>query len=252
MLFSLFKKKKKKAQRDLPPVLVDMHSHILPGIDDGSKNMEETIIMLKEFQSLGYKKMIMTPHIMMDFFRNTPEIVLGKLEEVKVAAKDAGIHMELEAAAEYYLDEAFIEMIESGAPLLTFGDNYVLFELSYMNESPLIDKAIFMLKSRGYKPVLAHPERYLYLGGKYQTFIDLKSKGVLLQLNILSFIGYYSKGSLDLAERLIKDKLVAFISSDCHKPRHIEKLIKARETELYQDALELSLLNNSLLTNTEQ
>ena len=105
---------KKESQRDpidLSVFKVDMHSHLIPGIDDGSKSMDETIVMLAKFESLGYKKVITTPHIMSDYYKNTPEIILGKLEEVKKAAKELNLSIEIEAAAEYYFDETLLEKL---------------------------------------------------------------------------------------------------------------------------------------------
>src|SRR5690349_18476422 len=126
----------KKEDVNYPPVYdysflgADMHSHLIPGIDDGSQSMEESLELIRKFKSLGYRKLITTPHIMSDSFRNNPDIILEGLEKLRVAVKEAGIEIELAAAAEYYYDEGFSKLIKE-KNLLTLNGNHVLFEVSY-------------------------------------------------------------------------------------------------------------------------
>jgi len=247
-MFGLFKKKKKAFSFEgLTQVQADMHSHLLPGIDDGSQNMEESIQMIQGFVDKGYRKLITTPHVMADFYRNTPEIILGKLEEVRAELAKRQIDIEIDAAAEYYLDEGLIYKLENQEKILTFGDNYVLFETSYMSASQQLDTAIFLMQSRGYKPVLAHPERYTYLFGNFEMLQRIYDKGVLLQVNINSLTGYYSKPSKDLAEELVEKGMVAFVGSDCHKDKHLEVLDDARQTRAYHTLLTQGKLKNNEL-----
>lgn len=249
-MFSFFKKKPKEPKvslSDVEPLRVDMHSHLLPGIDDGAQNMEESITMLKGFEAMGYTKLITTPHIMSDFYRNTPEIILGKLELLREEARNQGIQLELEAAAEYYLDEGLMTKLKSKEPLLTFGDNYLLFETSYMNASSYLEQAVFMMQSQGYKPVMAHPERYTYWFGKFDEIVKVWEKGVHMQVNCLSLIGYYSKPSEMIAKDLINKNMATFLGSDCHRDKHRELLEKVRQVPEYAKALQNGMLNNSLL-----
>ncbi len=246
-MFSFFKKKNKPADlKELTPLYADMHSHVLPGLDDGSPDIETSIELVKGLSDLGYKKLICTPHIMGDFYKNTPETILGAANQLKSALVEEKIDINIEIAAEYYLDEFFFEKIDRQEELLTFGDNYILFETSFMNPSTLLENAVFLLKSSGYKPILAHPERYVYLYGKYAKLKEMKEKGLLLQININSLTGYYSKEAKKTAEKLIDDKLVSFVGTDCHHARHIEKLNKVLSYTYYRSALELPLLNRSL------
>ena len=224
----------------------DLHSHFLPGIDDGVKSFEEAIEVIKGFHALGVKKIITTPHIMGDFYKNTPEIINGKRDELRKILKEQNIEVQLEAAAEYYLDEFFLNMIQSKAPLLTFGDKYILVETSYMNASNFFHDVVFALKTDGYKPILAHPERYVYLYDDFDEFVALYQTGVFFQININSLSGYYSKESKFFAERLIDEKMVDFIGSDCHGIRHLEPLRKSISTKYYEKLLNLKLLNNEL------
>ena len=158
-IFNFFGKKKEVLQPfDLSRFKVDIHSHLIPGIDDGSQTMDETIAMLTKFQSLGYKKVITTPHVMSDSFPNTSENILAGLEDVRAELKKVGLTIEIEAAAEYYFDETFIAKIKT-KDLLTFGDNYVLLEFAFHSPPQYIDQMFFELQSRGYRPVVAHFER---------------------------------------------------------------------------------------------
>lgn len=244
MFFGLFKKKEKI---EIPPLLVDMHSHLLPNLDDGADDLEESVTMIKRFVDLGYKKLITTPHIMSDFYCNTPEGIREKQQLVNTELKKRGIDICLEIASEYYLDEGFLAKLDENEPLLTFGDNYILFETSYINEPPHLETAIFAMQSKGLKPVLAHPERYTYMYDDFSKVDKLVEQGVLLQVNINSLNGYYSKTAKKFAERMIDKKQVSFISSDCHKHKHLDVLEKVRSLPYYEKAIKNGLLNNQLL-----
>jgi len=229
-------------------IFVDMHSHLIPGIDDGSKSLEESISLIRDFQLLGYKKIITTPHIMGDFFKNSKETIYPGLKTLQDKLREEGIDIEIEAAAEYYLDEWFIEKLEKGEPLLTFGNKYVLFETSYMNASSQLHQAIFKLRSSGYTPILAHPERYTYLYSSFEGFKEIYDMGVLFQINLNSLAGYYSKHAKLFAEKLIDHKMVDFVGTDCHGQRHIQVLQKVKTSSYYKKLRQLPLLNNSLLS----
>jgi tyrosine-protein phosphatase YwqE len=247
-MISLFRKKIKPYGNVLP-ITVDMHSHLLPSIDDGCKSFDESIELIKKLIGLGYKKLICTPHIMGDFYRNTPKIILGKLDQLTDIVQQLGLDIELGAAAEYYLDESFMKRINKEEDLLCFGkEKYLLFETSYMNASPHLETVIFMLQSLGYTPVLAHPERYVYLFENYNEKLhQLHNKGVLFQVNINSLSGYYSRPAKKIAEYLIDEDLVSFLGTDIHGQRHFQSLLKSRDTKYYKKALSQELLNNKLL-----
>ncbi|GAB4111098.1 MAG: capsular polysaccharide biosynthesis protein [Thermoflexibacter sp.] len=246
-MLSLFKKKK-TIQDYIATIQVDMHSHLLPAIDDGAKDFEHSIQLIQSFVAMGYKKLITTPHIMSDFYTNTPEIILDRLDKLNDIIKNLHIVIEIEAAAEYYLDEGFITKLERKEPLLAFGkQKYLLFETSYMNASPHFDYAVFLMQSQGYKPVLAHPERYVYLFDSLEKPKQWYDKGVLMQVNINSLSGYYSTSAKLLAEKLIDNKMVNFLGSDCHGERHIQAMKNTVSLPYYQKALKLDLLNGTLI-----
>jgi len=242
---------KKEAGAAVAPasaLLADMHSHVLPGLDDGAETIEQSVALMQSLYHLGYRTLVMTPHIMGDFYKNTPEGINGKLTLVKEAAKTHGINLQLECAAEYYLDEWFTARLDRREQLLTFGGEkkYLLFETSYLNRPIQLNEAVFMIKSAGYTPVLAHPERYTYLYQEFNKLPELREKGVLMQVNINSLGGYYSAAAQKVAEKLIDQKLVDFAGTDAHNLKHLNALKKAHASKYYQKLLQLPLLNNTL------
>lgn len=247
-LSKLFKKNERLIDPvDLFNIRCDVHSHLIPGIDDGAKTMDDSIAMIRAFSELGYKKLITTPHVISDGYPNTPETILGGLEKLRAAVTNEGINMELDAAAEYYVDFDFERKLKE-EKLLTFGKNYLLFEVSYVNPPDNLDRVIFELQTQGYKPVLAHPERYPFWLNDFNRYEDFKAKGVLLQLNLNSLTGYYSEQTKKVGQKLIEMNMIDFLGSDCHHFGHIE-MIKSR-TVFSNDLLKLlesgRLLNYSL------
>jgi tyrosine-protein phosphatase YwqE len=242
-IFSIFKKKEKFPPFDFSTLTCDIHSHLIPGIDDGSKSLEDSVQMLRTFEAMGYKKVITTPHIMSDYYKNTPEIILRGLDNVRNALHKEGIAIEMEAAAEYYLDEFFIEKIKQ-KNILSFGNNYVLFELPFIAESPMLTEVIFELQMAGYKPVLAHPERYSYWLGNFDEKIqEVKEKGALLQLNMLSLTGHYAPEIKKAAEKMVFEQWLDFAGSDCHKIEHLKILQHHSTTKAFHQLAQLPLLN---------
>ncbi|MCK6616409.1 MAG: capsular biosynthesis protein [Cyclobacteriaceae bacterium] len=231
----------------LTPLAADIHSHLLPGLDDGVQSFDEAELIIRAFQSMGYRKLITTPHIISDSYRNTPEVILSKLAELKIYLAEKSIPVEIEAAAEYYLDENLVYQLENNEPLLTFGNRYLLFEVNFMVEPLNLNEFIFKLTTRGYKPVLAHPERYVFLQQQPEKIEDLINRGVLFQLNINSLTGYYSKPAQLAARKLIENKWVHFAGTDCHNANQLHLIKQAQETALYQKILSLPLLNHSLI-----
>ncbi len=238
-----------------PPSLAvlgaDMHSHLLPGLDDGAETLAHSLDLLRALRELGYRKLIMTPHIMGDFYKNSPEGIRAALQQLREAAAEAGLgDVELDCAAEYYLDEFLGQKLADGTEMLTFGGDkrYLLFETSYMNEPLNLHEIIFELQAQGYAPVLAHPERYTYLYGRFAEIEKLRrDQGVLLQVNLNSLAGYYSPAAKKVAEQLIDGGLVDFVGTDTHHLRHTDTL--ARRTlplPHLEKLLQLPLLNNTL------
>ncbi|MBL6661296.1 MAG: capsular biosynthesis protein [Crocinitomicaceae bacterium] len=222
---NLFKKKEVLPPFDLGRFKSDMHSHLIPGIDDGAQDMDQTIAMLAKFESLGYKKVVTTPHIMTDSFPNNPEIILSGLEKVKNEIKKVGIEIEIEAAAEYYFDETLMPKIKN-KELLTFGDKYVLVEFAFHSPPQFLDQLFFELKTHGYRPVIAHFERYLYYLGKIDKAEKWRSEGINIQVNLNSLFGQYGPEVQKQAEKLIDEGQFDFVGTDCHRIEHLMILEK--------------------------
>lgn len=242
-----------KKEIELPPfdisqLKVDMHSHLIPGIDDGSGTMDETIAMLAKFESLGYQKIITTPHIISDYYRNTPEIILGGLASVREMAQQLNLSIDIEAAAEYYFDDVFMNMISEKQQLLTFGDNYLLFEFSMREKPDHIDQLFFELLTQQYKPVLAHFERYPYYHGSVKKAIEWREKGINIQLNLNSLSGHYGPEIRKQAELLVDEKVVDFVATDCHRMDHLMILERNLPLPYMHKLADLPLKNSSLIT----
>ncbi len=230
----------------MPPLLVDMHSHLLAGIDDGVQTLEQAEEIIVSFINLGYTHLITTPHIMSDAYRNTPAIISEKLTTLRNHLQSKNIAISISGAAEYYLDESLFKMLESNQPLLTFGNKYLLFETNFITEPFNLKEFIFLATTKGYKLILAHPERYLYLQNNFLKVQDLLDRGVLLQLNISSITGYYSRPVQQMAFKLIDKGWIHWLGSDCHHLQHAALMVKARQSRYFRKALTLPLLNNTL------
>ncbi|MBV6654824.1 MAG: hypothetical protein KI786_13755 [Mameliella sp.] len=245
-MFNLFKK--------TPPLgnyaflTIDMHSHLLPGIDDGAKDIDDSIALITQLSNMGYQHLITTPHIMADLYPNTPAIINEKLQEVRVAIKAAGIDITIDAAAEYLMDEGFEPLLEEG-DLLTLPGNRVLVEMSFISAPPRLDQYLFRLQTQGYRPLLAHPERYLFFRDNFNRYTELKDRGCEFQLNLLSLTGYYGKPTRENAVALLKAGMIDYLGTDLHHERHAEKLSEALADRSIAKLIRGIAFKNSALTS---
>ena len=239
-MFSFFKKQTKSL------VGVDMHSHLIPSIDDGAKDMKRTIALILELKEMGYHKLITTPHVS-DMFPNSSKKILDGYNDLKTELKKRKINIEVEVAAEYYADETFEKLLNK-KDLLSFGDKkYLLFELSYFTPHSNLDTLIQEIKLAGYTPVLAHPERYVYLHNSIDKYLHLKSLGVLFQINLNSIANYYSEEVTKMVKQLILHGLVDFIGSDTHHKRHTKYLKGSLSLSLYKKIFKKNTILNDTL-----
>lgn len=217
---------KKEFFKDHLVDFVDIHNHILPGIDDGSASIEDSLQLIRRFKDIGVVDFICTPHIMNDYYPNTPATISTALEKLKsalVLTNDLR-KIKIRAAAEYMMDQNFMEILENGQ-ILTLKDNYILVEMSYFQAPINLNEILFQLQTRGYKPVLAHPERYAYYHSKdLCKYEDLRNRGCLLQVNALSLSTHYGTGIQKTAFQLIENGMIDFIGSDAHREQHLDKL----------------------------
>lgn len=225
---------------------VDIHSHLLPGIDDGVQNMEDSMELIKRMYNNGIKNFITTPHIMEGVWENTPVIIQQKVAEVQERLKQEGLHdVTIRAAAEYMLDGNFNKLLEA-KNLLTVKDQFILIEMSYLNAPVNLYEIIFNIQIAGYKPILAHPERYNCYHQNLSEFKKLKEAGCFFQLNLLSLSNYYGKHVNNIALKLLKENMFDFVGTDTHHHRHLdalEKITDKKTLKLVQPILE----NNALL-----
>ena len=218
-MISLFKKKPTLVEL-IPKGFVDIHSHILPNIDDGSKSIEETSILLEEMALLGINKCIATPHTMPNVWDNSSDFIQETFLNTKSNLPKNLDQMLHRVSSEYMMDETFIERLQN-EKLLAIKDNIVLVEMSYLNPTVDLKNILFQLQIKGYTPLLAHPERYLYYHNSKQDYFRLKELGCLFQLNLLSTIEYYGKSVTTIADFLLANNLIDFVGSDIHHNHHV-------------------------------
>ncbi len=243
MNFPFLKKQKEKTRG--PVLKVDLHSHFIPGIDDGSQSMEESLSLLRGMEALGYEKVITTPHIMLDVYRNTPKIIKEGLVSLRKAAQAEGIKVEIEVGAEYYLDEGFYDHLHSGE-VMSIRSKYLLFETSYISKPIQIEEMIFEIGAAGYIPLMAHPERYRYVTDPEKEYGRFKELGVLFQVDLNSFGGYYGKSAKKNINFLSKHGMIDFLGSDAHHEKHVRSLSDVFISDAYKDVF----THNTILNDT--
>ena len=218
-MFTLFKSK--PVLKDLiPEGHIDIHSHLLPGIDDGARSFEDTLRLTKALQDFGVSQFITTPHIIQYVWDNTHEQITSNKTTTVLELEKNNITVPFSAAAEYLMDDQFVQLFQSHE-LLTLKNNYVLVEMSYINAPIQLYSILFDLQVAGYIPVLAHPERYLFYHNNFNEYVKLKRAGCLFQLNLLSVVGYYGAEIAKIAEQLLAKGMYTYVGSDVHHDKHI-------------------------------
>ncbi|MDR0790628.1 MAG: hypothetical protein LBO06_07515 [Bacteroidales bacterium] len=240
-----FKTKKAQGLSDFSALKTDIHSHLIPGIDDGSQDMDTSLLLLQELQNLGYRKVITTPHVKNEVFPNDVNKLEDLANNVRKAAAQKGLAIEIEVGAEHLVDEDFHKRISEGL-FKTFGDNYLLIELPFMYVPFGVNEYLFDLQCKNYKVILAHPERYLYWAEDKRQFADLKDRGIIFQSNINSFTGYYGRQEYNLVKWFAENNMIEMLGSDTHGIRHIEVLHKALSSPLLA-----GLVNSGKIINNQ-
>jgi protein-tyrosine phosphatase len=242
-VFNWFSNKEKN--QEFYPLRVDVHSHLLPGIDDGAKSLEDSEKIIRKLMELGFTKLITSPHVH-ELYRNSTQTILNKLGELRTHLKEKEIDIKIETIAEYTVDEWLMNHLRDQKPLLTFYGKHLLFETNFFAEPLVLNDFIFKISTEGYIPVLAHPERYMYLVNNVSRMEDLLARGVLFQLNTTSLAGLYGPVVEKVAKFMVDQKFVHLLGSDCHTLFQAETLQQAMKTKHFQKALSLPLLNHSL------
>ncbi|MDF2379972.1 hypothetical protein JMG10_00735 [Nostoc ellipsosporum NOK] len=246
-MLKLFSRSNKGHRFDYATIGTDMHSHLLPGIDDGAPDLEASLQLIRGMEALGYRKLITTPHILWDMYKNTPDIIQRGLETLQEVMVKEGIDVELRAAAEYYLDEYAEEMLRKKERFLTLNDNMVLVEFSMVHPPMGVKETLFEMQMQGYQPIIAHPERYSYLIKNKEFYDELREAGCLFQLNILSLTGGYGRTVTELAQYLLKHDFYNFVGTDLHHSRHLDALHNPALAPALQKLQETGRLMNARL-----
>ena len=245
-MFSFFNKKN-DPPADFSLLRCDVHSHLIPGIDDGSPDLATSIRLIRGLIGLGYQKIITTPHINADIFPNNAANIQSGQALVRDELRREGIDIPFHAAAEYLMDDRFSRMLADGEPFLTLKDNLVLVELSFAVPSINLRELLFEMQLKGFQPVLAHPERYLYFGANKKWYDQLRDAGCWFQLNLMSFSGHYGPESRRLAEFLVRKGYIDLLGTDLHHDRHLDVL---RSSEKIHKAVR-ELIQTGLIKNPD-
>ncbi len=244
-MFNFFNKPKTPATL---PFTTDIHCHVIPGIDDGSPDIETSLELISRMENWGLKRIFASPHVTKDTFENTPEILDNALASLQKALQEKGDPIFLDRHAEYRLDDFSLGYLESGNVKALPG-NYVMIENPFVAEAWFIDNTVFDLQVKGFMPVLAHPERYSYYFKNPGRLRQLHDAGAKFQVNLLSLAGHYGKEQRDVAEKLIAEGMVDFIGTDLHNTRHadaIDEYLMTKQAARHSAALEGKLLNEKI------
>ncbi|PWV56511.1 tyrosine-protein phosphatase [Chitinophaga sp. S165] len=249
-----FRKKSDNTSAHIPflaGIETDIHSHLVPAVDDGVQDVETSVHFIETLHELGIKKVITTPHIIVDRYPNSAETISAPFRQVKEALKAKGSPVSFHHAAEYYMDEYFEELMKSSR-LLTLNEELLLVEISFMCAPPQLHQWLFELSAQGYRPILAHPERYNYYHQQTDEYMTFKQRGCYLQINLLSLTGYYGKHIQKAAEWLIDQQMVDFIGTDLHHEKHLQAIKGIAKDKKLVKLLETYPFKNKTLTTTSQ
>ena len=216
MLLNIFKSKPTLKEL-IPKGFVDIHSHILPGIDDGAKNVEESVMLISKMKKIGFGKIIATPHTYANLYENTNDSIKSSFQLLSKLKVD----LKIDYASEYLIDSSLTKRI-SEKTILTLKENHILLEMSYLAPPNNLHEIIHFALINNYTPIIAHPERYIFYHKNFKEYEMLKRIGCKFQLNLLSVTGHYGKSVLKISKKLIRKNLIDFVGSDIHNKKHID------------------------------
>lgn len=226
----------------------DLHSHVCPGIDDGARDASRSVQLVEAMQELGFTRMVVTPHVTDEVFPNTPQVIHESYIRLQEACRLADLHMAFNCSAEYRIDELLFQLLEE-RQVRPLPGGYLLVENSWMQEPMNLTGFLFEVRNTyGFKPVLAHPERYVYYHRHRERYRELHDAGILFQVNLLSLAGHYDKACRQAGEWLLEQKMVDFIGSDLHRASHIESIRRYLASSDYHrlEAAAPYILNDTL------
>ena len=256
-LRNLFRKRPSQGlvKNNLKLLVTDVHSHLVPGVDDGAPDMASALGLISRLHQMGFERLVTTPHIMSDLYPNTPEILQPRFNELKVVVAKRFPSLKLILAAEYFLDTSFIALLENPDELLTFhcvdplnGEKHdmLLFEFAF-HEAPndeLLTEAIFKMQTSGITPVVAHCARYPYWHMDRSKLEDLHDKGVILTVNAATLVGNYGDLAKETANHAVDQGWIRMVCSDTHAPHHIVAVKNLENSEILAKLIESGVLLN--------
>lgn len=229
--------------------MIDFHNHIIFDVDDGAQDIEQSIKMLKEAQEAGITDVILTPHYMEEYYEVGTKAIAKRMEIINQEIEKNNINIKLHQSNEVYITSNIINLLKNERVSTVAGSKYVLMETPMLQVPMNFRQIIYDLKSNGYIPVIAHPERYEYIQKNPQIVYDLIQDGVLFQSNIGSIIGIYGNNAKKTIKKLLKHKMVHFIGTDTHRPDSIypkvEKALKKLGKIVPEDELEKIICGNA-------
>ncbi len=225
--------------------LVDIHNHILPGIDDGAKTVEEAITLIKGFGEFGVTQFICTPHIMHNYYPNTPNTIQQSYELLKnELSKQKTIEVSIRKAAEHMIDDNFEQLLQNDM-VMPLEKYHLLIEMSFLQPPINFNIALNQIVSKGFFPILAHPERYLFLKSTSKRLSSYRDIGTLFQVNLLSLANYYGNDVKSKALKLMENELVDFVGSDIHNIQQLDFLKEAYISKRTHKMLD-KIINNTI------
>jgi tyrosine-protein phosphatase YwqE len=236
-VFSFFRKKT-SSLFPFHELSTDVHSHIIPGIDDGAGDSEISVKLVNGLIELGYKEFTATPHVMEDIWRNDKKSISAGSECLINALHGAGIQNKVNIAAEYLIDGNFEQLLKDKDPLLCIRDNWVLVEISFIQPPMQLKEVFFEMQLQGYQPVFAHPERYNFYHTQRKALEELHDAGLIFQANLLSFSNYYGPHVRKAAEWMAEQGMIDLLGTDLHHERHLAALQDLKLTKSLAKALE--------------
>lgn len=235
---------KKRHLIDCLAGFVDIHNHLLPGLDDGAQDSTESIELINSLREIGVRHLICTPHIMHNYYENTPEDIRASYTELKSEMDIRNIDdIKVDIAAEHMIDDNFENILEDGSTM-PLSDRFMLIEMSYLQPPINFDQAVNKIKSKGYFPILAHPERYSFLNQQKRNYYKLKEEGILLQMNLLSIAGFYGKSVQRASHILLEENLIDFAASDLHNMKQLNYLKETKVSAKSFDKL-VNIINST-------
>lgn len=243
-MFNFFKKKEKAKLF----YSTDVHSHMLPGVDHGAKDIDNALELIQAQIEMGVNKFVLTPHITKSTFENTPNTINNAYETFKKALDGTDFDIQLAVSAEYRLDEFSLDQFDKDM-YLPMPKNHLLLENAYQQERIDLDDIIFNVQLKNFTPILAHPERFHYYAHKKQRFQQLHDAGTLFQVNIMSFAGYFGNTARNNAEWLLQNDLIDFLGSDIHNMEHVQVIndyIKTKDYRKIASKLDGRILNDTI------